>query len=383
MPTDVQNAAPSAAASESVLSVPTTAKDYSAWRLHGTLPTKPAEAAPAKQESEPTNPDEAAASTSEPANKTSKAEAEPDPESGKQQEHRKGKASASERVERLRKENADLEAELKRRAELRRQLAESPDDKKAEASTAKPEAKREEKATDGKPQAPTKPKWEDFKDKENGYELYEAAKDEYNDKNADYKADLKLWEYKQQQAQERAQREFQETVKQAKERYPDYESKVAPAAKLILEDPDIHAGIKARINNSTVWADVIYVMGSDSEKLQDFLDLAKSNPGAAYDELVLLERDVREELAGKPSKSSEAKTSVTPERNDKGQFQKAEAPEKSVPEKKVTDAPPPPEEVGTRGSTPPDQVANAVKKNDMRAFREERNRADLARRKGL
>jgi hypothetical protein len=388
MPTDAQTAAPSAAASEAVLSVPSDAKGYSEWRLKGTLPTKPAEAAPANEDSEPTKKDETAASKSATSKESKTA---PDTESGKHQEPRKGKAPADERTERLRKENADLQAELDRRAELRRKLAESPDDQKAEASTAK--AKTEPERRDSKPQAPTKPKWDDFKEKENGYELYEAAKDEYFEKLTDYKSDLKLYEFREQQRQEKAQADFQETIKQAKERYPDYEKTVQPAAKLIMNDPEIHSGIKARINNSKVWADLIYVMGSDTAELQDFLDLAKSDTQAAYDKLVLTEHFVKEELASSGKVSRKAKATAEtgdgegdrqePARDGKGKFVKSEdEPDDVVPEKKASAAPEPPLETGGRGSTPPDEVASAAKSNDFRAFRDAQNRRDLAKRKG-
>lgn len=385
MPNDAVVAAPSAAASESVLSVPTNDVEYAEWRQTGKLPPKK-EAAAASQD-EPTNKDEAAASDK--SSEAKKPKLAPDPESGNQEPHKKGKLSAKERGAQVDDEIADLEQKLARRAELRRQLNEPADEKKAETSTAKSDAKKEE-APKGL-EAPVKPKWDDFKDKENGYELFDAAKDDYFDKLSDYKADKKLADYEARQQQNAEIKAFVEKVETAGKRYSDFDAKkLDEAAGKIVADNTISPVVKDMFRDSSVMVDVLYVMSRDAEKFDEFLVLARTNPTKALREFAVTENLVMEELGGKPAAKKPAGTEKQePTRDATGKFQKTdvdededEQPPNKAPEKKITAAPPPADEVGTRGSAPTDAVASAAKRNDFQAFRNAANRRDQASRRG-
>jgi hypothetical protein len=383
MPNDAAVAAPSAAASESILSVPTKATEYAEWRQSGTLPTK--KEAPAASEDQPTNKDDAAPSKSEAksAVKGKEPEAAPDPESGKQ-EPKKGKISAKERAAQVDDEIAELEQKLARRAELRKQLADPADDKKtAETSTAKPEVKEAPKGLE----PPVKPKWDDFKDKENAYEEYEAAKDEYSEKKIEYEVKKARAEERAQQQQEKAVSDFAKRLDEAKERYSDFDvKKLDDAAGEIISDQTIPAVVKQMFRDTAVPVDLLYTMTSNADDWKAFLELARKDPLKAVRKLAVTENLVIEELSKKAPASKKAADEATV-RNDKGQFQKTspdddDEPPAQVPPKKTTAAPAPADEVGTRGSAPPDAVASAAKRNDFQAFKDAANRRDQARRRG-
>ena len=126
------------------------------------------------------------------------------------------------------------------------------------------------------------------------------------------------------------------------------------------------------IDQSEVWPDIVYTLGSKSEELQSFIKLAKKNPGAAIRKVVLIEHLIGQELGngGKPEAKSEAKTDAT--RDESGRFQKS-------PGREESDALPPPREVSGRGATPPDEVESDVKSNDFRRFQQSQNAKDMAR----
>lgn len=382
MPNDAAVAAPSAAASETFV-VPTDATQYAEWRQSGTLPTK--KEAPAASEAEPTKTDETATSK-ESSEAKPKPKTAPDPESGNQ-EHKRGKLSAKERADQLEAENnveeERLRQQLKRRSDLRKQAAgETPDDKKtAETSTAKPVVKEAPKGLE----APVKPKWDDFKDKENGYELYETAKDEYHEKQADYKVAKALGDERARQTMEKEVSAFMKKVDDAKQRYSDFDGKkIDEAAGQITTDQAIPQFVKQMFSDSTVMIDVLYVLSGDTEKFQNFLELARKTPTKAVREFAVTENLVMEELAGKAAKKTAEKQEPT--RDATGKFQKVDDEEeespRQVPEKKITAAPPPADEVGGRGSKPPDEVESAAKRNDFKAFQAAANRRDQASRRG-
>jgi hypothetical protein len=125
------------------------------------------------------------------------------------------------------------------------------------------------------------------------------------------------------------------------------------------------------IDQSEVWSDIVYTLGSKSEELQSFIKLAKENPGMAIRKVVLIEHLIGQELSkgGKPEAKSEATDTA---RDESGRFQKS-------PEKEESDAPRPPREVSGRGTPPSDEVDSAVKANDFRRFQQSQNAKDMAR----
>ena len=238
------------------------------------------------------------------------------------QEPQKPKRNAETRIRELVAERNKLSAQL----EEARRAKETP--KPAESSPAPAK-----EATKPQNEAPKKPEAKDF-DK---YDDYEAAKDKYFEDLADYRATqaVKKAEFDRQRRAEfeSAQKELAE----ARKRYPDFDEKAIPFTKEIFTDPNVNDLIRARLNKSTVLADLMYVMAGDEAKATAFLESAKRDPLAALDELVLTERLVKEELA----KSGK------------------EAPEKTTPK-----PPPPPPEVSGKGTTPGDELEEARKAAD-------------------
>lgn len=340
------------AASSPAPAVPTDPKAYAEWRQTGKTP----EPSQPKEESAPSK-DSAAGD--EPAQKTA-----PASEAGKKQEIKeRPRSNAETRLNELLEDlrHAGLSpAELKTfKREAQRQ------EKPAEPQKAAPE--RTEKPAGLEP--PKKPKPEDFEGKT--WEEYEAAKDKYYEDLADFKAQKRLEDFRAEQKQESQQREMQDRLSDAKQRYgAEAEPAIIEAAGAIFNDAQVHAVVKALVNDSPVLVDLLYVAASKPEDFAALLSEARTNPGAAIRRIVLLEKLVQEELAkgGKPEAGSAAT------RGEDGKFK--------APEKKVTGAPPPPKEVSGRGTSPPDEIESAAKNGDFRSYRDAANRRDLARAQG-
>ena len=152
--------------------------------------------------------------------------------------------------------------------------------KRAEQAVEQPKAAPEktENPTGLKP--PTKPKAEDFK----SYEEYEAVRDKYFEDVADYKAAKKFREVQQEQARSAAQNAVKAKMDEAKARYSDDPAAVdtiSATARSIVSDNEIPLAVKAIIDQSEVWPDIVYTLGSKPEELQSFIKLAKENPGAS------------------------------------------------------------------------------------------------------
>ena len=77
-------------------------------------------------------------------------------------------------------------------------------------------------------------------------------------------------------------------------------------ATAVFEDSRIPGVVKSLVNDSPVLVDLLYVLGSKAEDLEDFISTAHSNPSAAVRKLVLIEKLVMEELAkGAPDAETE------------------------------------------------------------------------------
>lgn len=235
---------------------------------------------------------------------------------------------------------------------------------KAEASEApKPEH------TD-KPAAPKVPTYEDAhpKPKLEDFDSIEA----HTEALTDWKLDKREFERAEKQRAEAQQNAINDSLKGAKARYgEDAETSIRAAAKDIATDAQVPNAVKAILTDSPVLVDVLYTLNSKEGELAAFIELAKTNPGAAIRKAVLLEHLVSQELSGSKAESTAA------ERDESGKFVSAKPPAK-----RVTEAPAPPREASGRSAAPPDEQEGAFKAGDFTAFRNARNRADVARHQG-
>jgi hypothetical protein len=357
---DANNVAVEATPSAAV-EIPKDEKAYAEWRQTGKLPE--AKAKPAKDDSD-------SASGSDAGDKPGQKSA-PAPEAGKEtQEKTKTRSNAQIRLDELLE---DLKSAGLSPSELKTFKREAVKTEQAR-ETPEPTVKL--------PERPRRPKRADFYDKDDPDEAYEAAMDTYEEEVRKFDRQEAVAEFQRLQAEENTTKELTAKLATAKKRYGDEAgSTIISTVGKILGDNKIPGAIKAIINDSPVLVDLLHVIGSKPADLQEFIDLAHSSPGQAIRKAILLERLVMEELekgTGKGEKAEPEKEETgdeeTPERDDKGKF---------VSPKKITKAPPPPEEVGGSKGAPPDEVEAAAKAKDFASFRSAANRRDLARAKGM
>lgn len=212
------------------------------------------------------------------------------------------------------------------------------------------------------------------------WEELEAAKDKYHEDLAAYRAEKAVEDYRAELKQEGVKRELQAQLTKARERYgKDLGAEIAATSMSIFQDAQIPAAVKQMINDSPIFVDLVYTLGSKAEEMAEFVALAKSDPGKAIRKLVLMEHLVSEEL----SKGGGGSTAGTPpaagaaERDASGKFAAAK-PEID----KGSKAPPPPREVSGHSAPPGDASERAYKANDFAAFRAAENARDIARLKG-
>lgn len=369
-------AASSAANHEAAQSfeIPSDPKANLEWRKTGELPASTKEGTP-KEASTPSKENASAAhrkdDTAEPAAASATAT---------QQEKTKQQSSAATRLNEI---LADL-----RKAGL------SPDELKtfkreaqqAASADAPAKAAPEKTANPQELVAPVKPKMSDKNpdgtDKYKSWEELDEAKDAYHDAMATYRAKLAVQEDRQARAAEAQQQTLAQKVTEAKARYGDQtEATIGTATRAIIaKDSGVPEAVQDLIGGSPVLVDVMYALGSDAAELAAFVDLAKTDPAAAIRKFVLLEHLTTEELtkSSKADKGAAAGEPGAAERGEDGKF----VSQKTTPAKQKPAAPPPPEELSTRGSAPPDPIDAAVRNNDFRAFKDAEDRKELARRRG-
>jgi hypothetical protein len=151
----------------------------------------------------------------------------------------------------------------------------------------------------------------------------------------DFVEDLSDWKSEQREvAKERLQRETEQAtrthgkVEEAKARYEDFADVVGPTVDAIVGDADISPVVKRMLDDSDVFADLIYTIGSDPAELSKFVKMAKESPGKAIRYIALTESFIAEALEGK----------------------KAAKPAEEAPAKPKTNAPKPPSPVGGASS---------------------------------
>lgn len=218
------------------------------------------------------------------------------------------------------------------------------------------------------------------KEYEDGVEAWNNVRDEHRTKELEKQVRSQL-------AQEAAQRDLSSKVQEAKTRYPDFDQRVMPAVDSIMTDQQIPFAVKAVLNDSPDFVDLMYTL-SEPAALKDLIATAKQNPAAAIRKIVLVEQLVQAELAkGKTAKADGADKTASGEgaqRDASGKFVKAG---ESSDDKGKTDAasetkpraPKPPSEVGGRGTATEDVLRSAAQKGDFRSFEAEQNRRMKAR----
>lgn len=208
---------------------------------------------------------------------------------------------------------------LAEKKELQRQLE----------AAKKPDVKTDPSPAAAPPNIPTtrpKPTVEDVDDKGNPkYATYE----DYVDALTDWKMEQKFEQEKRERAQQEQQRALDARFADARKRYEDADEVIIPAAKAIYE-AQIPLAVKQAFSESELLPDLCYVVGSDPDEFKRFVNLAKSNPRAAFAKIFEYERAIREELAGNATEES---------RSEK------------APEVKKTAAPKPPSPVNGAGSS--------------------------------
>lgn len=315
------------------------------WRETGNLPEK-RDSAPAKK-------DNAVADSAPPEKETKPAANASDSATDPQQKpHLKTKEDTEKRIREFLDENKTLKERL---AALEREKTQSARESRQESQP----AAEVYKPLDEKEFFKTNPKatYEDFVRAAGKHEGVWAARQEIAAEN-------------QRRAQAEAQKELSTKVAEAKTRYPDFDEKVAPAVGKIMDDQQIPYAVKSVINDSPVFTDLVYVL-ADPKALQDIIQTAKTNPGAALRKIFITEQLVQAELAkGKTATANKGDASEVDagrERGADGKFvASSESREKSSAEP-ITRAPRPPVEVGGRGSAPEDGAVAAVKADDYRS----------------
>jgi hypothetical protein len=318
-----------------------TAPELQKWNETGEIPRLPA-----KQDSAPVKKEEKAVPDSAPDKKT--AAASDSATDKKQEPHLKTKEDSERRFNELLEDNKAL----KRRLESLERGAPEKRDSKQESQPA-PDAK-----------VPSlKAYLEQFFAKpENRGKAYEDAVESWHESRLAAQSKQLEAEIRQRLADEASQRDLNSRVEDAKKRYPDWQERIAPAVKTIIEDKAIPVPVTGIINDSPVFVDLMYVLAEPSA-LADLIQTAKTNPAAAIRKIVLTEQLVMEELK-KAAKTEEVKPS---EEKDKAPEPKPRAPK-------------PPAEVGGRNAATEDAATAAARSGNFSAFEAEQNRKYAAAR---
>lgn len=296
------------------------ADEYAAWRATGALPKADKASSGAEKSAEP-----AAASEAE-----------------KPQEKAQKRATAEDRKAELNREIREL---LEKKNALSREL-DTPRKQESQPAPVPPEVYvplKEDSYFKDNPGA----QYEDY--------LRAAARHE-----AKWEVRQEMQADRQRQQIEAAQKTLIGQVTEAQKRYPDFDQRIAPALQGIANDPQVPESVKLMFSESPVMPDLLYVFG-DPAALQDLIATAKSNPGAALRKIVLTENLVLEELRGKVSGTDkDGGKEKEAARDSTGKF--------VPPAKKITSAPSPPSQVGGNGTTPVDEIGEAVKMGGVKGF---------------
>jgi hypothetical protein len=210
-------------------------------------------------------------------------EAEPEPESEPEESQEPKGKGAEKRIKQLLAEKKELERKLA--------ASQPKPDVPAESS---PESRQKPTIDDKNPDGT--PKYSDW--------------DSYNEDLVDWKTEQKLAEYKREQARQEAQRSFQTQMNEVRERYPDADTVITPAIK-VLNEAKLPQSVSEVFGTSPQFFDLCYQVGSDPEKMEKFITLARTDPRAALKQ-VFLEEDKLQKVKLIPKEAPEPKKTTAP-----------------------------------------------------------------------
>lgn len=327
---DVNNSAEASAAAEVPTFNPSDQHSWSPeqrehWNKTGNIPETPKKAQESATATEPESEGKPkTAAESETAQKQEPKERKPGE-----------KISAQERISQQTARIKELEASL---AEAKKSVTKpTPSDDKAKVEEAPKAAKRPNPFTwAGTP------------------EEFEAAQDAYEGRLQEIAAANAL----QQHSQRQQAQELQGKLDEARKRYADADTRILPVADRIENDQQIPLAVRQIIGESDVLPDLLYTLGADG-KLDEFIQMAHTNPGKAIRMVAKLESLINEELSGKAKSeaASEEKPPVEPKPR----------------------APKPPSEVGGRAAASEDGLVTAARANSFRDFEKEMNARLMSR----
>lgn len=263
--------------------------------------------------------------------------------------------TADDRKAQLSAEIQDLLAERKKQREaLEKERVErtesQPVEKKVDANAPKP------------PERPKRPDLVQFKTTAE----FEAAMDKYDADVESYSAQKAAFDKataEAQEAQTKMEQRLKDGIERVNKKYPDAIDVSKPIFQALVENSTAMPQVTWFLNHTEVLPDMLYALGGKF-KLDEFIELGKTNPAKAIRVLAMMENDIITELE-KSAKAAES----------------AEVEEKPVPrEKKVTQAPEPPKEVGGKASASEDPLKSAVARRDFSSFANEANKRDIQRR---
>lgn len=323
--------------------------EYTKWRTDGSLPDQ---VKPKTEESAPSD-----------AGKDQRADADDSPTSNTPQERsERDKAKSAKRFQEL----------LSERDTLKRELEEA---RKPKTEAKQPESKPEQPQTYADYRKTFKPmEWVTKYGEAHPDATYEDAQAAMVDHLADARDYFRGIESTRQAQAEK----FKVQVDDAKSRYPDFDGiKDAFLEKIQTSEGrlTIPGNVAEQINDSDVFVDLVYTLGSDEAELAKFVEMAKTSPTKAIRYITKMESLIEAELA---------KT-----RNEKGQFQATEIEPKTPAKRGPESAPAPPLEIGSRGSGTMDEAERALQAvergdgNAMRTWMAAENRKELNRRRGV
>lgn len=212
-------------------------------------------------------------------------------------------------------------------------------------------------------EAPKKPNRADFTaakygSNEAAWDAYEDARDKYAEDIADYKVKKAREDDRRQAAIDKQLADLDAKVEEAKGRRENLLDVIPQTAGEIYGDQGISADLRNLIDQSEVTVDLIYVLGADKTKFADFMKLAKTNPAAAIREVLKLEDQIKQELAG--GNASEDEGSDDPhEVRQSRELEEEEELEPQPTARRVSKAPAPIRPVGgssTKSSVPMDEL---------------------------
>jgi hypothetical protein len=330
------------------------------WRETGNMPKS--------QDSAPTKKDKAAPDSA-PEKKEKTADSASDSATDTTQKpHLKTKEDSERRFREVLDENKSMKQRLEA---LERDRTAAPRDVKQESQP----AAEVYKPLDEKEFFKTNPKatYEDFVRAAGKHEGIWAARQEIAADN-------------QRRAQADAAKALTTKVEEARKLYgPEYDKRIAPAAKALWDDPQIPLPIKAVISDSPIFEHLMFVIGEPAA-LADLIQTAKSNPAAALRKIVLTEQLVQAEMAKKKAgKTDDADKGDEGDRKrgEDGKFvsESDKKDEKKASAAPITKAPKPVSEVGGRGTATDNDEASAVKAGDFRAAKDAFTRRYIERNK--